>query len=122
MARRVLLVVDDNREVCEVIAMALADMGTVECTHSAKDALKMAVAIRPALAIVDYMLPGAVDGAQLADQLFSMGTGILMTSGALDAEERLAELGYPFLTKPFHLADLARMVELLGREPQSAYS
>jgi CheY-like chemotaxis protein len=123
MARRVLLVVDDNREVCEVIAEALADMGIAECAHSAKDALKIAIATRPAVAIVDYSLPGTINGVQLADQLFGMGSSILLMSGVLDPERRLAAQGYPFLKKPFHLADLTRMVEELGQEqPKTAYS
>jgi DNA-binding response OmpR family regulator len=106
MAARRLLVVDDDPEVCEVISLALVDAGHVlECAHNAKDALKLAAATTPHLSIVDLLLPGGINGIELAAQLCAMGSPVVMMSGAVDGGERVAPYGYPYLAKPFHLAD-----------------
>jgi DNA-binding response OmpR family regulator len=107
----VLLVVDDDQDICEVVALGLGDEGhVVNCAFTTKDALKSAAATRPDLAIVDFLLQGSIDGLELADQLSSMGIAVVMMSGVIDGDERLSESSYPLILKPFHVRSLVDVV------------
>ena len=66
---RRILVVDDNRDSTEVLALLLSQRGyEVEVAHDAVAGLKGALAFRPAVALLDIGLP-EMDGYELARRL-----------------------------------------------------
>jgi DNA-binding response OmpR family regulator len=112
----VILVVDNDPAVCDVIAAALAEAEfRVECVYSGDDALQRLKGERVDLAVVDMFLGDGIDGIDLAPRVLGAGGAVIMTSGALAADERLAGTGYELLRKPFRLEALVAMVRARTR-------
>jgi DNA-binding response OmpR family regulator len=108
--RPVVLIVDDNSDLCEVVTTSLAEQDfRIECAYSADEALRMVGRERIDLALIDLVLPGA-PGTEVAERLAAHGAAVIMMSGALDAEERLAGTGFELLRKPFRLKTLLAMI------------
>jgi signal transduction histidine kinase/DNA-binding response OmpR family regulator len=117
------LVVDDNRTNCKVLAGQLRRLGAESvCVNSAADALTVMNAelrIRPfELALIDHQMPDC-DGAELgrrinaADSpLKSTRLVLLTSSGQRSDVSRFEELGFAgFLLKPVVLRELAACLE-----------
>ena len=119
--RRVLLV-DDERDVLEVLALALAPLGyLIETAINGADAIERALAFLPEVVVTDLLMP-VVDGIELAKALRSnastAGTKIVMCSGVAEASVRALFNGYDaFLTKPLELLDLMETLAGLLRRP-----
>ncbi|MDX1653707.1 MAG: response regulator [Candidatus Competibacteraceae bacterium] len=117
-SRRRILVVDDNREVADALAMLLKVMGhQVEVARSGEKALEAARAFDPQLVFLDIGLPG-IDGYEVARQLRHMPRELPLTLVALTghgrAEDRLRaqEIGFDhFLLKPADLNKLEALVD-----------
>ena len=114
-ARRV-LVVDDNRDAADSIAVLLQLMGAdVTVAYSAESALPLLDRCRPTLAILDLGLPG-MDGFQLAREIRArLGTSIKLVAltgwGQADARRRSHEAGFDqHLIKPVDLASVESLV------------
>jgi DNA-binding response OmpR family regulator len=108
--RAVVLIVDDDRDVCAVMAASLSKRDLrIECAHSAEEAVERLASGRIDLAVIDLLLPGG-SGVELAKRFAAKGAAVIITSGALDAEERLAGNGFRLLRKPFRLKTLVEMV------------
>jgi DNA-binding response OmpR family regulator len=104
------LIVDDNADVCEVISAFLTEEDfRIECAYSAQEALQRLATGRVDLALIDLLLPGG-SGVEVAERFAANGAAVIIMSGALDAEERLAESGFKLLRKPFRLKTLGEMV------------
>lgn len=109
-----ILVVDDHKEITELLAEALYDEGyTVRVAHDGLSALRAIQARRPSLLILDVAMPH-MTGDQLLVRLRADGPAglpvILMTADR--APERFSALGAnQLLSKPF---DLGRMVSLVS--------
>lgn len=109
----VILLVEDNPGMREFVARALTVLGYVAIEvgdgPSALAALDERADIR--LLLTDVMLPGGLNGAELAREARRRRTDlkILFTSGyadtAIDAEE-LRQLGASILAKPFRVRQL----------------
>jgi two-component system, OmpR family, response regulator len=116
------LVVDDQREICELIRDYLMDEGFRVST--ANDGIGMREVIARGsvdLVILDLMLHGE-DGLQLARELRSCSdVGIIMVTGRGETVDRIIglEMGADdYLSKPFHLRELlARLRSVLRRGP-----
>jgi CheY-like chemotaxis protein len=111
------LVVDDNEEVRQVTADFLVDTGfAVDAVDNATTALDRLQAGNVAAVVTDIVMPG-MDGlefARKARQLWPKLHVVLM-SGFSGSIQQAAQEGFPVLTKPFELADLAaRLRDLLG--------
>jgi two-component system, cell cycle sensor histidine kinase and response regulator CckA len=111
------LVVEDEEQVRTVAARALTEAGyRVLVAESGARALEI-VSLngnRPALALVDVVMPG-ISGSELAAELARTmpGTRVLFTSGYTDGEilrRGLLEPGAAFLAKPFSPEALVRAV------------
>jgi two-component system OmpR family response regulator len=64
-----LLVVDDDRDICTALQVALQHRGhTVQTAHSGPEALKSLVNFTPDLVILDLMLPG-IDGYAVLQEM-----------------------------------------------------
>lgn len=116
------LVVDDEREVGDVVTRALASRGfTVDVVEHGADALARLQKVTPDLIILDRHMPG-MDGLEVLHKVrnnpFLAQIPVLMLTAAADAQERL--LAYDsgvddFLDKPFHLDELAAKCAALIR-------
>jgi DNA-binding response OmpR family regulator len=108
--RATVLIVDDDPDVCAVIMASLSQRGfRVECAHSAADALQTLATGRIDVALVDLLLSGG-SGVEIAKRFAAGGASVIIMSGALDAEERLAGTGFKLLQKPFRLKTLIGML------------
>lgn len=117
------LVVDDDSDICELIAFKLAAMGhEVLVEHDGKSGLATAKRTRPDLVILDCMMP-AMTGPEVCRQLradddLSQVPIILLTAKAQenDIKKGFAAGSDDYIVKPFSPRELAKRVEnLLAR-------
>ncbi len=118
-----ILIVDDDRDVCDVVQEYLAGEGyRVSIAQNGGD-MRRSLAQAPVdLVILDLMLPGE-DGLSLARSLRNeSGLGIVMLTGRTDIVDRIIglEMGADdYLPKPFNLRELlARVKSVLRRIQQ----
>jgi PAS domain S-box-containing protein len=115
-AKRI-LVVDDNRDAAESLAMLLQLAGhDVRTIHDGRQVLATAEAERPELILLDIGLPGQ-DGYAIARQLrshpeFAVTTLVALTGyGTADDRRRSHEAGFDaHLVKPVAFEDVQRLV------------
>jgi len=121
------LVVDDNVDAANMIAMMLQLFGhRTETVYSAQSALDMAVEYRPDFVVLDIGLPG-MDGYEVARRLRQTPELkdirlIAATGYGQDADrQRSEEAGFDYhLVKPIDPEKLQTVLEMLGRQPHSA--
>jgi DNA-binding response OmpR family regulator len=107
-----ILVVEDDQEICSVIGEFLEGLGYGIALANDRAAGERTLRdSRPALLIADVVLQGGSSG--LADIARQMDVPVLMISGEPLTIERLEGGPMPFLHKPFRLADLGREVARL---------
>ena len=115
-----ILVVDDDIELCELVAEYLAPDGyKVEAVHDGQTGLARALSGEYALAVLDYMLPG-LNGFELLKQIRSRSRlPVVMLTARGDAVSRIVGLQIgadDYLPKPFDpLELLARINAVLRR-------
>jgi CheY-like chemotaxis protein len=126
MSKRV-IVVDDDKEIREIITFVLARNGfEVTSASNGQQLHAMLVQFIPDLIILDVMMPGE-DGYQICNTLQSNPQTrhipvIIMTAHAEDIYERISvDLGAAVhMTKPFHPFNLLEQVKvLLQATPQN---
>lgn len=117
-----ILVVDDEPEIIALVAYHLAKAGhRVMTASTGEDALESARRERPALVILDLMLPGMSGFDVLAQLRADEGTreiGVLMLTAHREEPDRIRgfELGADdYLTKPFSPAELVLRVGAILR-------
>jgi DNA-binding NtrC family response regulator len=115
---RYLLLVDDMRVICELLADALTAEGfTVRTSMNGKQALEAIRLRTPALIIIDQVMPGK-DGLQTlreAQELIE-GVPVIMISGYTEEKQEIVEakrqgLIRHFISKPFDMRYLVRLVK-----------
>jgi len=115
-----ILVVDDDVELCELVAEYLEPDGyKVEAVHDGQTGLERALSGDHALAVLDYMLPG-LNGFELLKQIRNRSRlPIVMLTARGDAVSRIVGLQMgadDYLPKPFDpLELLARINAVLRR-------
>jgi two-component system response regulator HydG len=116
-----ILVVDDRREMAEMLADDLMDRGYDGIpVSSGRVALHILRTERVDVLVTDLRMPG-IDGMSLLQSSLDLDPGrpvIMMTGyGTIDtAVEATSRGAYHYLTKPFRLDALVRVVEqALGR-------
>ena len=120
------LVVDDEPNITELVAMALRYEGfTVKTAATGRGALTAVSQFAPALVILDVMLPD-IDGIEVLKRLNNAGTKVpIIFLTAKDAtEDKVHGLtigGDDYVTKPFSTPELlARIRAALRRLPQAS--
>jgi len=118
MAHRI-LIVEDQPDICKLIRMTL-EFGDFEI-HEANDGetgLNMARAIKPAIMLLDVMMPGLLDGYQVCTRikqdpaLQSIQVVMLTARGqASDMAAGEAAGADAYLVKPFSPLELIERVE-----------
>jgi CheY-like chemotaxis protein len=112
-ARRRILIVDDNADAADSLAMILNHSGHVaEAVYGAADALDRAAAFDPEIVLLDIGLPG-IDGYEVARQLKGRGSNarlIALTGyGQPEDVRRAHDAGFDaHMVKPVNLQHLLR--------------
>lgn len=123
-----ILVADDDADILALARFGLADCGyEVVTAVDGQDALELALALRPDVAVLDVNMPG-LTGPEVAtrirqDESIFDTPLILFSAAALDDDvSRYRDAGADqFLGKPFQLRQLVETVEgLLGSAPARA--
>ena len=117
-----ILVVDDEADIVALIVYHLAKAGyRVSTASTGTDALDAALRERPALIILDLMLPG-LSGYEVLEQLRAAeptkGVGVLMLTARVDEPDRVRGLALgadDYLTKPFSPQELVLRVGAILR-------
>ncbi|HLY38960.1 MAG TPA: response regulator transcription factor [Candidatus Binatia bacterium] len=120
--KRTVLVVDDEKDIRELVGFHLADDGyAVREAESGEEALASVAAERPALVILDVMLPGA-DGLEVcrrlrADPATATVPVIMLTARATEIDRVLGlEIGADdYIVKPFSPRELVARVHAVLR-------
>src|SRR3954466_11303334 len=120
-----ILVVDDEPNIVDVIAMALRYQGfDVATAANGSEALSQVRAYRPHLMVLDVMLPDT-DGFAVAERLGAQRAGvpIIFLTARDSTEDKIRGLtlgGDDYVTKPFSLEELvARIRTVLRRSGQA---
>jgi two-component system OmpR family response regulator len=114
------LVVDDEPNITELVAMALRYEGfTVQTATSGREAVSAVAAFAPALVILDIMLPD-IDGIEVLRRLVAQGRKVpIIFLTAKDATEDkvhgLTVGGDDYVTKPFSVEELVARVRVVLR-------
>ena len=112
-ASHTILMVDDDAELCALVAEYLGGNGyRVVTEHEGSSGLRAALKSRPDLVILDVMLP-VIDGFEVLRQLRTRSTvPVIMLTARVEEADRVRGFGEgadDYLVKPFAAA------ELLGR-------
>jgi CheY-like chemotaxis protein len=122
-------VLDDSNDLLELMKELLEDEGyKVVLLHASEGAYKKLEALQPALIIVDVVLETPDAGWRLVQILTlnpqTKDIPIIICSAATTFlrahKDRLHELGYPILNKPFDLDDLLAKVATALASPLSS--
>jgi two-component system, OmpR family, response regulator len=118
-----ILVVDDQKEICDVVQEYLTGEGyRVSTAHDGAGMRRVLGQAAVDLVILDLMLPGE-DGLTLARSLRNeSGIGIIILTGRGETVDRIIglEMGADdYLPKPFHLRELLARVKSVLRRVQS---
>ena len=126
-AKPTILIVEDEADIRELVRYHLEQEGyAVEEADSGEKALERAAAIRPALVVLDLMLPGT-DGLEVCRRLRTDDTlrelpVIMLTAKGTEVDRILGlELGADdYITKPFSPRELVARVRAVLRRAASA--
>jgi len=117
MAKENILIVDDDKNMLEVLSLRLEAEGyTVTATAGAQDALKRVENTLFDLALVDLKLAGTENGIDLMEKMHlvapEMPAIILTAYGTIDtAVEAMKRGAYSYLTKPFNRRELLLQIK-----------
>jgi Response regulators consisting of a CheY-like receiver domain and a winged-helix DNA-binding domain len=120
MDSRRILVVDDEPRITDLVAMALRYEGfEVETAGTGRAALKMVEEFRPALIVLDVMLPD-MDGFAVTERLAAdrVKVPILFLTARDAVEDKVRGLtlgGDDYVTKPFSIEELVARIRALLR-------
>lgn len=113
-----ILVVEDERSLCDAIVRSLRRLAySVDYCYDGQDAMDFLVVERFDLVVLDLNLPGA-DGMTVLRTLRGVDceTKVLILSARSEVAEKVAGLdagANDYLTKPFHLEELAARIRSL---------
>lgn len=124
MGKNKILVVDDDKHICELVKLYLEDEVDVDMAHDGNAGLRKIRQYRPDLLILDIMLPH-VDGWNVCREVRSMfDLPIIMLSAKGEETDKILglELGADdYITKPFSPRELvARVKAVMRRARQPA--
>ncbi len=111
-----LLVVDDEKSISDIVGQYLRMKGyAVSCAPSAEAAIEIIQKARIDLVLSDIKMPG-MSGVELLKWVreFNRSLPVLVTTGfpTLDTAIEALKLGaFDYLTKPFHLEELAEKIK-----------
>jgi len=106
-----ILVVDDNRDICQVVADMLTPTGAeVVLAFNGSDALGLLEKNPIDLAIVDLLFAGPVSSDLVVQQAKIKNCRVITMSGTLASDRRGRDLQHPHIVKPFGTQELVDLV------------
>lgn len=110
-----LLIVEDEALVAITLRDELQDAGykVLELTERHAEALDVARAEKPNLALVNIRLAGGDDGIELAEQLKALGIPVLLISGQVSRARSAQTVAIGSMPKPYDAAEMVRAVSYL---------
>ena len=124
MGEKTVLVVDDEPHIAELVSLYLTNDGfDVECAHSGQAGLDRFAEVKPALVVLDLMLP-EIDGWEICRRIRrESDVPIIMLTARGDDVDKIVglEIGADdYITKPFNPRELAARVRAVLRRSRSA--
>jgi DNA-binding response OmpR family regulator len=124
MQPRTILVVEDEAPIAAAVAVRLRSEGfRVEIAHSGPDGVEACRRLRPALVVLDLMLPG-LDGLEVLSRIQDEQSMPVLMLTARDSEtDLLVGLGLgadDYVTKPFSPRELVARVHAILRRIERA--
>src|SRR3977135_1279777 len=118
-----ILVIDDDVELCELVAEYLEPDGyKVEAVHDGQSGLERALSGEHALAVLDYMLPG-LNGFEVLRQIRAQSSlPVVMLTARGDDVNRIIGLQIgadDYLPKPFNPMELVARINAVLRRSQA---
>ena len=113
-----ILIVEDERALCDAIARSLRNLAySVDCCHDGQEALDLLDVEAFDLVVLDLNLP-RIDGMTVLRELRKTDceTKVLILSARGEVSDKVAGLdtgANDYLTKPFHLDELASRIRSL---------
>jgi DNA-binding response OmpR family regulator len=110
-----LMIVEDEALVAITLKDALEDAGyrVLDLTARHTEALDVAAASKPDLALVNIRLAGGDDGIELAERLKALGVPVLLISGQTSRAQSARTVAVGSLPKPYHADDMVLAVAYL---------
>jgi DNA-binding response OmpR family regulator len=112
---KTLMIVEDEALVAMILRDVLQDAGyhVLDLTDRRAEALEVAKAEKPALALVNIRLAGGDDGIELAQRLKSLGIPVLLISGQVSRARSAQTVAIASMPKPYDAADMVIAVAYL---------
>ncbi len=112
---KTLMIVEDEALVAMTLRDELEDAGyhVLDLTDRRAEALEVARACKPDLALVNIRLAGRDDGIELAEQLKALGVPVLLISGQTSRASSARTVAIASLPKPYDAADMVLAVTYL---------
>ena len=112
---KTLMIVEDEALVAITLRDELEDAGyhVLNLTDRHTEALDVAKASKPDLALVNIRLAGRDDGIELAEHLKALGIPVLLISGQTSRARSAQTVAIGSLPKPYHAADMVLAVSYL---------
>jgi len=123
--QRKFLVVDDNPDICQVVADMLEPTGAnVLTAYNGSDALNLLEKNPVDLAIIDLLFAGPVSSDIIVQLAKLKRCPVITMSGTLASDRRGRDLATPHLIKPFGADQLVNLVNrmLAGGTPPAILS
>lgn len=118
---KTILICEDDPHLRQLIRVVIGEGFRFVEAHDGDEALKLALALRPELIILDLMLPkrsGSEVLTELRHEVPSDETHVIVVSAWPDADEAAFKAGADgFLPKPFEPEELAAIVNKVLDEP-----
>lgn len=112
---KILMIVEDEVLVALMLRDELEDAGyhVLDLTDRRDEAIEVAKASKPDLALVDIQLAGNDDGVELAENLKALGIPVLFISGQVNRASSARTVAIGSLPKPYDAADMVLAVGYL---------
>lgn len=121
------LVVDDDPQIFKIISRLLnSKKYHVISALNGSDGLKKIEEAKPELVILDLMMPGmsGIEVSKIIKENFSDQSIMILVLSAKDSQmdrRKCLEMGVDdYITKPFHIASLARKIEYMFEKKKTA--
>jgi len=113
--RKTLMIVEDEVLVATALRDELEDAGyhVLDLTDRHDEALEVAKACKPDLALVNIRLAGRDDGIELAEHLKALGIPVLLISGQVSRASSAKTVAIASMPKPYDAADMVLAVAYL---------
>src|SRR5271157_820343 len=117
MNEKLILIVDDEPEICEEISGFLSHKGyPTIVAHNGRDGIKLFNEQKPILVLTDYKMP-VMNGIELLKRVKIIDNDIhvVLISGAADGKiivEAMKENAFDFLSKPIDLNSLMLVITI----------